>query len=157
PRNRAFDVSWLDIVIVLDAISATWKLAPWTLGHASRARVYGLLAAGARLSPLEKDQLTALFGFETLTIPRHGHRERLVQLAHYTIRGGMVLPASLNGVPLKRRGLWHNAVRNRKIIHLAGAFSSNDRDTIKAMLGQSVIAAVSPSVVVLAWIMHRAP
>src|SRR5262245_45468134 len=127
PRNRAFDVYWLDIVIVLDAISATWKLAPWTLGRASRARVYGLLAEGARLSPLEKDQLTSLFGFQTLTIPRHGHRERLVQLARYTIRGGMELPSSRNGVPLKRRGLWHNAVRNRKIIHQIGRASCRER------------------------------
>src|SRR5262249_13086450 len=148
PGNRAFDVSWLDIVIVLDAISAAWKIGPWTLGRARRARVYGRRAEGPRLSRLEKAQLPPLFGFEPLPIPRHGHRERLVQLARYTIRGGMELPASLNGVPLKRLGLWHNAVRNRKVVHLARAFSGNDRDTIKAMLRETVVDAVSPSVVV---------
>src|SRR5262249_25655949 len=44
PGNRAFDVYWLDIVIVLDAISAAWKTCPWTLGRPWRRRVDGLLA-----------------------------------------------------------------------------------------------------------------
>src|SRR5262249_25096483 len=84
------------------------------------------------------------------TIPRHGYRERPVQLAHYTIRGGMELPATLKAVALQRRGLWHHSVRNRKLSHLAAAFTGNDRDAIKAMLGQSVVAAIAPAVVVLA-------
>src|SRR5262249_36580378 len=110
-RRRSFgfyDLSWVDLLLIPDALTALWKNTSWRLRYADRARLVGFLAEGTRLSPLEKDQLTAFFGFHTITIPCHGHRERLMRLAHYTIRGGMPLPASLRGVPLRRRGLWHH-------------------------------------------------
>jgi hypothetical protein len=148
-RFGTYDLSWVDLLIIADAVTATGKVALSRLRYADRARLVGFLAEDVPTSRLERDMLTALFGFQTITIPRHGHRERPVQLAHYTIEGGMELPASLNGVPLKRRGLWHNAVRNRKVTHLAEALISKDKDTVKDMLGETVAEAVSSTVLVL--------
>jgi hypothetical protein len=71
---------------------------------------------------LERDFMTALFGFHEVVIPRHGSRERVVQVLRYPIRGGTKLPASAHVLTAKRLGLWHHAVRNRKVAKIACAF-----------------------------------
>src|SRR5262249_22220207 len=75
-EHRIFDVSWLDIVIVLDADGATGKAALAALSRAWRARMYGLVDVNARPAPLDRDHLAALFGFAEAIVPSHGHRER---------------------------------------------------------------------------------
>jgi hypothetical protein len=147
PGFRMFDVSWLDIVIVPDALEATSQVARGCLGHAARARVYGLLPVDARPSPLQGDLLRAVFGFEEAgVLPRHGHRERPVRVLRHPVRGGMPLPAGLAGVALQRRGVWQHAVRNRIAARLAAAFAAG---TAQAVLGPAA-ADAPPGVVVLA-------
>jgi hypothetical protein len=119
-----------EIVIVLDALSATGKQAMDCLGHASRARLFGLLDRDARPSPLERDFLACVFGFVSLAIPRHGHRDRAVRVLRHPIYGGLTLPADLGFLALKRRGLWHHAVRNRQIARIARAFRARDGDSL---------------------------
>jgi hypothetical protein len=87
-RFRSFDVSWLDLVIVADAITATGKRASACLSHAIRARLVGFLVEGVKTSPLERNMLAALFGFHEISAPQHGQRERPVPIAAYPIEGG---------------------------------------------------------------------
>jgi hypothetical protein len=121
-RHRCFDISWLNTIIALDAVEATGKVAMECLSFALRARIYGLIAADAKPAPLECDHMRVLFGFAEASIPDHGCRVRPVQVVRYPIKGGMTLPRYLDAVDLKRQGIWHNAVRNRKIVKFALAF-----------------------------------
>jgi hypothetical protein len=146
PGYRVFDVSWLQIIIVLDALEATSQVAWRWLHRAERARTYGLLPLGARPSPLEADLLRALFGFQEAALPRHGHRERPVQVLRHPIMGGMRLLPGLAGVPRQRRGFWQDAMRNRQVARLAAAFASG---TAHEVLGTAA-ADAAPGAVVLA-------
>jgi hypothetical protein len=143
-------VEWLDVVVVVDALAATGKRPMECLSHAWRARMYGLLPAGARPSPLERDLLACLFGFAEVRVPGHGCRERPVQTALSLIEGGPELPLSGSGVRLKRRGLWHNGLRNRRAARLAAAFRENNRERIRELLGDPLAALpAAPGVLVL--------
>jgi hypothetical protein len=134
PRFAAFDVSWLDVVIVPDAVEASGKLPIACLSRARRARLYGLLEAGARPAPLDRDHLTALFGFEEVVIPRHGHRERPVRVVRPPVQGGPGLTGPLDLVQLKRRGLWQNGLRNRRVARLARALAADQRRELADLL-----------------------
>jgi hypothetical protein len=146
PGYRMFDISWTDILVVPDALSATTTVARAWLGHAARARVYGLLPLDARPSPLEGDLLRALFGFQEAVLPRHGHRDRPVVVLGNPVRGGMPLPPGLAGVALQRRGVWQHPVRNRIAARIAAACAAG---TAQAVLGPAA-ADAPPGVVVLA-------
>jgi hypothetical protein len=140
---------WLDCIIVVDASTATSRLAMLALSHAWRARMYGLIDVAARPAPFDQDHLRVLFGFHEITIPAHGCQERPVQILRYPIRGGMTLPVQLGGIQLQRRGLWHNAVRNRKLVRIANAFAQGDQDKLVQMLGKPVGTPANPASVVL--------
>lgn len=135
PGPRLYDLSWLDVVVCVDALAATGNLAGECLSHAHRARLVGLLPADAKPAPLESDLLACLFGFHEICVPRHGHRERPVRVVRYPIPEGAELPASLEGLPLKRRSLWHHALRNRKVARVADALYRGDAATVREMLG----------------------
>jgi hypothetical protein len=144
------EVEWLDIVIAMDAQDATGKSYMECLSHAWRARLYGLLTVDARPAPLERDQMHALFGFQELFVPRHGHRLRPLRVINNSVKGGPELPANANLVVLKRRGLWRHALRNRRVARLARAFADGGTDTLTQMLGPArVVQLVSPGVIVL--------
>jgi hypothetical protein len=140
---------WLECIIVMDAFEATSGLGMLALSHAWRARMYGLIDVVARPAPFDQDHLHLLFGFHEITIPAHGCQERPVQLLRYPIRGGMTLPVQLGGIQLQRRGLWHNAVRNRKLVRIADAFAKGDQDKLVQMLGKAVGIPANPASVVL--------
>jgi hypothetical protein len=128
------------------ALEATTTVARGCLGHAARARVYGLLPLDASPSPLEADLLRAVFGFEEAVLPRHGHRERPVVVLRHPVRGGVPLPPGLAGVPLQRRGVWQHPIRNRRVARLAAACAAG---TAHEVLGPAAADAV-PGVVLLA-------
>jgi hypothetical protein len=90
-----------------------------------------------------------LFGFHEITIPAHGCQERPVQLLRYPIRGGMTLPVQLGGIQLQRRGIWHNAVRNRKLVQITNAFAKGDQDKLVQILGEAVGIPANPVGVIL--------
>jgi hypothetical protein len=152
PGHKVFDISWTDIVIALDALAAVSKVATECLSRAARARLYGLLPMDRRPAPFERDLLTFLFGLHEISLPWPGHRERPVQVVRYPIKGGPKLPPQLGTVQLKRRGLWQNALRNRKVADLARAFAAGRRDALDALfpgLGALLSEAPSRDVLVL--------
>jgi hypothetical protein len=143
------DMAWLDIIIAFDAIEATGKQDSFCLSRATRARLYGLLPTNVRPSPLEQDLICSLFGFHEVLIPRHGCQERSVQVIHYPIEGGMPLVPDLDVLRLKRRGLWHHGVRNRKLTQIAKAFTSGDKERIAQMLADAKINVTGQAGVVV--------
>ncbi len=131
---NAVRVEWLDLVIVLDAREITSKRGRFCISFATRARLFGLLDLAARPAPLERDYMSSLFGFDQITIPRHGHRERLVEVLGYPIRGGARLPAKVDALIAKRRGIWHHAVRNRQVARIAQALRAGRADELQRLL-----------------------
>jgi hypothetical protein len=144
--HQAFDLAWVDLLVALDGVEATLTLAMSWLARAVRTRMYGLVAADVNPAPLDRDHMVCLFGFAEAVIPRHGCRERAVQVMPHPIRGGMPLPPGLTGVPLQRRGLWRHRVRNSQAARLAAAFAAGTAQTV---LGPAAADAL-PGVVVLA-------
>lgn len=131
-------VAWLDMVIVLNALELTSKLGMECIGYACRARLFGLLESGEQPAPLERDFMTGLFGFHEIMIPSHRHRERVVQVLRYPICGGSSLPSQLDVLTAKRQGLWHHALRNRKLARIASASREKDIDKIQQMFAPQV-------------------
>jgi hypothetical protein len=132
------DFTWLDCVFVMDATLANSKRCLESLGHIWRARLYGLLPIDAKLAPLEQDLISALFGLVEITIPRHGHCERQVQVVTFSIQGGPVLALDLDLVALKRQGLWRHPVRNRLLTKIARALQERDSRAIEHLLHRAV-------------------
>jgi hypothetical protein len=144
------EVEWLDILIAMDAQDATGKSYMECLSHAWRARLYGLLTVDARPAPLELDQMHALFGFQELFVPQHGHRLRPLRVINNSVKGGPELPAHANLVVLKRRGLWRHGLRNRRVARLARAFADGDTSKLTQMVGPAgAVHLTSPGVIIL--------
>jgi len=102
------------------------------LQHARKARMYGFLPRDVRLAPSDRDRVLALFGPRHVEISRHGQTAAAVQVVFIRIRGGEPLGKDLGVLQLKRRGIWHHAVRNRRIAALAKALAENDRKTLNS-------------------------
>jgi hypothetical protein len=124
-------VGW-DIVICMDARRATALEPSRLLTHSGRARLYGLLAVGTHVSSRDVDLMRGLFGFRRVALPRHGHVEIPVEVAFTRITGGP-RDHGFDVVNLKRRVIWHNSVRNRRLVRLAGRFAHGDQRAVAAM------------------------
>jgi len=131
---RAIDIESADIVIAIDAIEMTSKFAYETLPRALKARVYGFLANNTRPAPFERDLLAGFYGFKQISVPRHGFMPVQVEVARERIQGGMRLGENLDNVALKRRGIWHDDVRNRRIARIARKLDEDGPDTPPAGL-----------------------
>ncbi len=90
------------------------------------ARLVGFLEHGRDLSPHERDSLLELYGPCPLTILRSGSTLRAIRVITTPIKGGQPLRHHLRGLELKRRGLWRNPVRNRRISRLVEALVSDN-------------------------------
>jgi hypothetical protein len=94
-----------------------------------RFRLFGLLADSQKLAPYERDQVRATFGFDEVSIPRHGFVPRPVRFVFSPVNGGPRLPFDAGLLDLKRIGIWRHPVRNRRVAQVADAISgaSDDR------------------------------
>ena len=114
-----------DILVCLDAREALGRDACLAIGHADRARLFGFIGRDERLASYDRDRIRALFGFDALDVPRHGHVARPVEARFARMAGGPVPPCP-DIVSLKRGGLWANPVRNRRVSRLAVALAAGD-------------------------------
>ncbi len=114
-----------DILICLDAREALGRDACLAIGHADRARLYGLIGRDERLAPYDMDRMWALFGFDALDVPLHGHVARPVEVRFARMVGGP-MPQGPDIVTLKRLGVWANPIRNRRVARLAQALAAGD-------------------------------
>jgi hypothetical protein len=137
-------------VVVWDAHEALGQQAQPSLAAAFRARLYGLLDRNDRLAPYESDRLRALFGFREVVVPQHGFVERPVRVVWQAIRGGPMeivqSPSSL--LERKRRGVWRNSLRNRRIARLAQRLATNHRAALTTV-SPDLANGATPSVRVL--------
>jgi len=108
----------LDILICQDAREALSWRPRFAIGHATKARLFGLTAGDRLRAPYDRDRAWALFGFDELEIPDHGRVARPVAVAFERISGGPG-PEGVGVVALKREGLWAHPVRNRRVARLA--------------------------------------
>jgi hypothetical protein len=141
-----------DIVVVLDAHEAAAKRAPDLLARAGKARLYGLLWQQDHLSPYERDIVTALFGFEELTIPSPGCREREVRVVRCPIQGGPPAPAESDLVPVLEWGIRTHQLRNRRIARLAALLKDGPAAELHACVpdvAKALSSVPNPRVVVL--------
>jgi hypothetical protein len=111
-----FYLNSLEMMFVLDAHVAVNRVH--AISGALRARLYGFPSSFNVISALDRDNQARLFGFAELLIQEEGYRQRQVKVLRYPIKGGIDL-IGLSGVALKRQGIWHNELRNRKIARLA--------------------------------------
>ena len=126
------DLHRRDIVIVLDAPEALGRYARLALTGAPQARLYGLLDRSRRLAPYDGDRVLALFGLDEVVIPRHGCVERPVEVVTVRVTGGPAVAPGDDVVALKRRAVWLNPVRNRRLARLAGALAQGDLGRVAA-------------------------
>lgn len=85
-----------------------------------RARVYGLLPIGAALAPYDRDRLLSVFGTQQLFVWHHGIAGVGWRVLFDRIENGAAVPDGLTPTQQKRRLIWNNAFRNRRIARLAG-------------------------------------
>ncbi len=92
-----------------------------------RARVYGFIPWG-QYPPnrLDRLNLLSLFGTQEATIPRPAHVLRPIVLLRTRIEGG---PKIGNGsvLDLKRSGIWHHPVRQRRLARLVRLLQRGDK------------------------------
>jgi hypothetical protein len=132
------------VVVALHAVEAVGEVPRYCLGHALRARLYGLLPRDARPAPHDRDLVSALFGFEEVSVPRHGCQARGVEVVRVRFGGGEPLPAGLDLPAVKRLGLWQHPLRNRLVARLADLLGRADRDALRARF--PAVAAALPAV-----------
>jgi hypothetical protein len=108
-----------DLVFALNVQEALGEEGRRALEASFNARLFGLLDKNAELSPREEDHAASFFGFEQVSIPRHGYLERPVVLHWDRIVGGERVSVGANILTLKREGIWSHGLRNRRIAKVA--------------------------------------
>lgn len=124
--HTGIEIEKRDIVLALNAVEASSPHALSCLGHAKRARMYGLLAKASALAPYDQDVIPRLFGFQEVVVPGHGVEEVRVEVIWCRKVGCPVLPDTLDLVQVKGKGLWHNHARNRQVASLARRLQAGD-------------------------------
>jgi len=121
-----------DIVIAIDAIESLGRQPFYWIQFAHRARLFGVLNIGERLTPYDADGIADLFGFAQVVVPRHGCQPRPVVVAMTKINGGRPVGQHGTTTELLRRAIWHHAVRNRRIATLARLLAECKPEAIAA-------------------------
>jgi RNA-directed DNA polymerase len=91
-----------------------------------RARIFGILPIECQLASPVKEQVAAIFGDQSVSVPKHGRVARRVCV--------VFVPSQVTGKPRRDETEWevrlrlliHHPVRNRRIAHLAKAFADED-------------------------------
>ena len=133
PRGLGADEVHLhqrDVVFVLDGLAAWGRRSIECLIHATRARMYGLVRIGVPISAHENDQLVALFGCASVTVPAYGRVERHVTVEMELVDGGDRPSHMIAGIDLKRAGIWRHGLRNRLVAKTAAGLRAADRSAI---------------------------
>ncbi len=123
-----------DFVIALDAVEAVGQRQQQALLQPMKARTFGLMKIGERLSRYERDMITASFGFERLLIHRHGVTARPVTVVQIAVRGGERVAKNLNVPSTKLRAITQHGVRNRLICSIARAVESQNAEKLHSLV-----------------------
>ena len=94
--HTGIEIEKRDIVIALNAVEASRTEPLSRLGHARRARMYGLVPLDRKLAPFDQDAVRLLFGFEEVTIQRHGVPTSRIEVVRLHHDGGTRLPDQIS-------------------------------------------------------------
>jgi len=108
-----------DIVFYLNPAESMGWLGISGLGHLHRARLFGLMPYGLDPPSPVRDFISAVFGQETVFIPKDGWIARDVQVVFVPARVSDVGIKEEDELAVRRRAIWHHPVRNRRIADLA--------------------------------------
>ncbi len=96
------------------------------LQHPCRARMWGFLPRTAKLAPYDRSRVAVVFGDDEIDLLAPTVMRQPESVLFLQIFGGRKLSSDLNIVDLKRNGIWHNELRNRRIAKLARALAEKD-------------------------------
>jgi hypothetical protein len=128
-----------DVILFLNALEALGDRPKFMVNVASEAQLFGLLDLDQHVSPFDQTELCALFGVASFTMYRHASRQRTVHSFQSPICGGPRLPARLDTLRLKRKGLWQHPVRNRRVARLAQALRKGPRTKWSAFVPEEAL------------------
>lgn len=96
-----------------------------------RARLYGLLSDETQYAPWQRSFMTALFGMQQVFIPRHGHHDMPVDVVVSRVFGGQRPSDTRDNLVLKRQGIWHHPLRNRRVAALFLALARRNHHELR--------------------------
>lgn len=106
------------LILVLDPVDLLGRRSRILLDCSPTARLIGFLPRNCRMSRRDADEVHAWFGFDRLVVPSHSSIAREVIVVRSSVRGGARIDVGDDVLALKRRGVWHNRMRNRRIAGL---------------------------------------
>ena len=120
-----------DIAIYLNPAESMGWLGTRGFGRLHRARIFGLIPYGLQPPSPVKEFVTAVFGEESVSVPRHGWIARPVHTVFVPSHLQADLVAGEDVLAVRRRAIWHHPVRNRRIADLARMFASGSCAKLK--------------------------
>lgn len=106
------------LILVLDPVELLGRRSRILLDCSPTARLIGFLPRDCSMSRRDADEVHAWFGFDRVVVPSHGSIAREVIVVRSSVRGGARIDVGDDVVALKRRGVWRNRMRNRRIAGL---------------------------------------
>lgn len=107
-----------ELILVLDPVELFGRRSRIVLDCSPTARLIGFLPRDPKMSRRDADLVGAYFGFDRLDVPKHGNIAREVIVVRSSVRGGPRIDVGDDVLELKRRGIWRNPMRNRRIAKL---------------------------------------
>lgn len=123
-----------DFVIALDAVEAVGLYQQEALRQPMKARVFGLIRIGQRLSPYERDIVAATFGFRRTRLYQHGAVPRPVTMVQVALRGGERVSGRLDAASLKAKAIAQHRVRNGIVRRLARAIEQKNEQALRSLV-----------------------
>ena len=108
-----------DIAIYVNPAESMGWLGTSGFGRLHRARVFGLIPYGLQPPSPVREFVAAVFGEDSVSVPRHGWIARNVQVAFVPARVADVMVEGEDDLAVRRHAVWHHPVRNRRIADLA--------------------------------------
>lgn len=115
-----------DIVIYTNPAELFCPAGREGLRHLWRGRLFGLLPEGFQLPPYTAGLIAAVFGDNSISLPKHGRTARRVFVGFIRSQVTAKLVRGESELASRRRIVWHHEVRNRRIARIAEAFASAD-------------------------------
>lgn len=129
------DIQQRDLFIALDAVEALGQLGVMAINAAWKARLLGFLPGDRELAPRDADHLRGFLGFQQVAIPAHGYKPLPVEVVFEKHFGPLKVENPEDQLSLRRNGIWHNPIWNRRIARLAKALQENDREPLRSFPG----------------------
>jgi retron-type reverse transcriptase len=124
------DAANRDIVFYVNPSEAFGKWGRLSLAAIGPARLFGFMAEGFKPRCPVNDLIDAVFGPESVYVPRHGRIARPVEVFFVASPLSGKFVQGVRDLDLRRRLIWHNPARNRRIAQVADACRSGDHDKL---------------------------